>query len=381
MQFEMNGASSAGSPVVFGHVGSSTPETTASFPNPARETSFPVVLRRRLHDFFIVRGLSPKADPVMIAKLIVGLSAWAGSYAALYVFHLRSWIFVLVYLLHGLTHVFLLLNIAHDSNHNAISRRIPVNKTFSYVFDLCGVSSYVWRILHHGGHHSCINVHGEDEAIEGRRLFRFSSRAPRKRAHRYQHIYALLMYCLFSLDYVFIKDFEYFFFPSQRTLRRDGHPAREYAILFGGKLFYLTYMLVLPVVVLGLSPLLVAFAFLLEHLIAGLTTVIVFQTSHAVETSYFPESRAEFDNYVFHILATTSDYATRNPVVTFLVGGLNHHVAHHLCPYACHTHYPQLTKIIRETAEEYRMPYREQRTMGKALRLHLALLKGLGSPS
>ena len=49
-----------------------------------------------------------------------------------------------------------------------------------------------------------------------------------------------------------------FFFPSHDYLKRTRHPAREYAILFAGKAFYLTYMLILPVVVLGKSPLLVA---------------------------------------------------------------------------------------------------------------------------
>jgi linoleoyl-CoA desaturase len=341
--------------------------------------SFPTILRGRLNDFFREQGISPKADSLMIAKIAFGLLSWAVSYAAICVFHLSPATFVAVYVLHGMAHVFLLLNVAHDSNHNAISRNVRVNSALSYVFDLCGISSYVWRILHHGGHHSCINVHGEDEAIEGRRLFRFSPRAPGKKAFRYQHVYALAMYCLFSLDYVFIKDFEYFFFPPQRTLRRAGHKPREYVLLFGGKLFYLFYMIVAPVMLLHYSPWLVACAFLVEHLIAGFLTVIVFQTSHAVTTNYFPRSRSEFDNYVFHILATTSDYSTRSPVATFLTGGLNHHVAHHLCPYVCHTHYPRLTKIIRDSAAEFGVEYREQRTMRRALVLHLTLLKRLGN--
>jgi linoleoyl-CoA desaturase len=150
----------------------------------------------------------------------------------------------------GLAQTFLLLNIAHDSNHNAISSRPFINKTLNYVFDLCGISSYMWRILHHRGHHSCINLHGEDDALSGRGIFRFTPYESRAPWHRFQHLYALFFYALFSLEYVLVRDFECFFFPTHDYLKRTKHPLREYAILFAGKGFYLTYMLVLPIMVL-----------------------------------------------------------------------------------------------------------------------------------
>jgi linoleoyl-CoA desaturase len=237
----------------------------------------------------------------------------------------------------------------------------------------------MWRILHHRGHHSCINLQGEDDALTGRGIFRFTPHEPRARFHRFQHIYALLFYAMFSLDYVFIRDFEAFFFPTHDYLRRTKHPAREYAILFAGKALYVTYMLILPVVVLHKPILLVALAFVLVHLIIGLTVSLVFQTTHTVDSTYFPATRSEFDNGVYHIFATTADYATENPVVGWLTGGLNHHIAHHLCPFVCHTHYAPLTRIVKQTAEEFGVPYRQHPTMTRAIVHHLILLKQLGN--
>jgi linoleoyl-CoA desaturase len=237
----------------------------------------------------------------------------------------------------------------------------------------------MWRILHHRGHHSCINLQGEDDALTGRGIFRFTPHEPRAPFQRFQHIYALFFYAMFSLDYVFLRDFECFFFPSHDYLKAARHPKREYAILFAGKGFYLTYMLILPVLVLGKSPLLVALSFLLVHLIVGLTVSLVFQTTHTIDSTYFPTSRSEFDNGVYHIFATTADYATGNPVVGWLAGGLNHHIAHHLCPFVCHTHYASLTRIVKETAEEFGVPYRQHPTMTRAIVHHLILLKQLGN--
>src|SRR6202041_2409052 len=226
--------------------------------DPANVSSFPKVLRRRLDNFFSERNISPKADRTMWVKIALGLAVLAGSWITLCVFKPDSWKFVAVYLLSGLAQTFLLLNIAHDSNHNAISSVRSVNKMLNYVFDVCGINSYMWRILHHRGHHSCINLHGEDDALTGRGILRFTPHEPRAPFQRFQHIYALLMYALFSLDYVFLRDFECFFFPSHDYLKRTKHPVREYVILFAGKAFYLTYMLILPVVLLRKSPLLVA---------------------------------------------------------------------------------------------------------------------------
>ncbi|HEY1896482.1 MAG TPA: acyl-CoA desaturase [Terracidiphilus sp.] len=346
---------------------------------PSTSSSFPKVLRRRLDRFFADRNISPKADRTMWVKIGAGLALLAGSWIALYALRPDSWRFIVLYLLSGLAQTFLLLNIAHDSNHNAISSVPSVNKTLNYVFDVCGISSYMWRILHHRGHHSCINLHGEDDALTGRGIFRFTPHESRASYHRFQHIYALFFYAIFSLDYVFVRDFESFFFPTHNYLKRTTHPAREYIILFAGKAFYLTYMLVLPVLVLRKSPLLVAGAFVLVHLIIGLTVSLVFQTTHTIDSTYFPSDRSEFDNGVYHIFATTADYATENPVVGWLVGGLNHHIVHHLCPFVCHTHYAPLTRIVRETAEEFGVPYRQHPTMSLAIRHHLILLKQLGN--
>jgi linoleoyl-CoA desaturase len=356
------------------------PEAAApSAIEPGGAQSFPKVLRRRLESFFADADISPKADPTMWGKIAIGLAVLGGSWIALYALRPGPWAFASLYVLGGLAQTFLLLNIAHDSNHNAISRRPAVNKTLNYVFDLCGISSYMWRILHHRGHHSCINLHGEDDAIEGRGLFRFTPHDPRAPLHRFQHIYALFLYALFSLEYVFVRDFQSFFFPAHDYLTRTKHPLREYVILFAGKAFYLTYMLVLPVMVMKEPLLLVLAAFFIVHLIVGLSVVLVFQTTHVIEDTYFPLHRSEFENGVYHVFATTADYATENPMVGWLVGGLNHHVVHHLCPYVCHTHYAPLTRIVKQTAEEFGVPYRQHTTMTRAIWHHLQLLKQLGN--
>src|ERR1700721_873678 len=192
--------------------------SASSIIEPVAGSSFPKVLRSRLDGFFADQDISPKADSTMRAKIAAGLAVLAGSLIALYALRPGPWKFIALYLLGGLAQTFLLLNIAHDSNHNAISSRSAVTKTLNYVFDLCGISSYMWRILHHRGHHSRLNLHGEDDALSGRSIFRFTPYESRAPWHRFQHIYALFLYAMFSLDYVFVRAFRCFFCPSHEYL-------------------------------------------------------------------------------------------------------------------------------------------------------------------
>ena len=48
-------------------------------------------------------------------------------------------------------------------------------------------------------------------------------------------------------------------------------------------------------------------------------------------------------------------------------------------PGICHVHYPALTKIVKSTAEEYGLRYREERTIAGAFLAHLRWMKVLGS--
>jgi linoleoyl-CoA desaturase len=343
------------------------------------QSEFAVVVRQRIADYFTERKLSPKADGIMMGKIALGLSVWAFGFVLLYCVPLTPGRLIAVYALLGLVQSFLILNVAHDAIHNAVSRRGYVNRFLSYVYDGCGVCSYLVRVLHNHAHHSCINLYGEDDPLSGRRFFRFTEQARGKALYHFQHLYAPFFYALFSIDYVFARDFEDFFFPVQSQLKRMKHPAREYAILIGGKLLYLTVVIVLPIRYLGYSPLNVLLGFVTMHAIIGGIVAAVFAPTHILECNEFPHSRAEYEDYVHHIFATTCDFAVDSPMVTWLTGSLNHHIVHHICPQVCHTHYPELTKIVKRTAAEFGVTYKEVPTLTHALSAHFAMLKRLGS--
>lgn len=341
---------------------------------------FKEALFERLNNFFKENNRSKKGNWEMTLKVTLALVWWVGSYVLLYVKDWSYGQFFALYIFQGLGQIFMFLNIAHDANHNAISNNRFVNKSLSYVLDACGISSYMWRAMHNRGHHSVMNVHGEDEGIIAHGIFRFSPHAPWRKMHRFQHIYVFFLYGIASLDFIFVKDLEYLFLKNNKHVQDVKIPASEYAIIIGSKLFYLFYMIVLPSLVLGFSIGQMIIAFLVTHFLMGLAASWIIQTAHLLDINGFPKTKDEYD-FVDHIFTTTTDYSTRSRIANVICGGLNHHIIHHIYPHVAHTHYPKLTKIVKETAEEFGVDYRENPSMYKAMIHHLKLLKILGNPA
>jgi len=50
-----------------------------------------------------------------------------------------------------------------------------------------------------------------------------------------------------------------------------------------------------------------------------------------------------------------------------------------LFPNICHVHYPAIAPIVRQTAEEFGLPYHQFASIGEAIQSHFGRLKALGA--
>jgi linoleoyl-CoA desaturase len=147
------------------------------------------------------------------------------------------------------------------------------------------------------------------------------------------------------------------------------------------KLFYFTYALIIPLIVIPVSPLLIVGSFLLMHFMTGILISMVFQVAHVIPETEYPlpqeNNNIETDWHI-HQLQTTANFLPNNPLLTWLIGGLNYQVEHHLFPNICHVHYRKISKIVKQTAEEYQLPYLVHRTFFSATQAHVKMLAQLG---
>ena len=115
--------------------------------------------------------------------------------------------------------------------------------------------------------------------------------------------------------------------------------------------------------------------------ICGLVLALIFQPAHVIqETEFFvPDEEGSVENnWAIHQLKTTSNFANDSRLFSWLIGGLNYQVEHHLFPHVCHVHYRNISKIVKKTAEEYDLPYHYHKTFFGAVASHFKMLYRLG---
>jgi linoleoyl-CoA desaturase len=82
--------------------------------------------------------------------------------------------------------------------------------------------------------------------------------------------------------------------------------------------------------------------------------------------------------WAVHEVETTVDFCPDNVVLTWLLGGLNFQIEHHLFPRVPHTHYPRIAEIVRRKAAEHGVRYTAQPSLRVAIRSHHRHLRTLG---
>jgi len=155
---------------------------------------------------------------------------------------------------------------------------------------------------------------------------------------------------------------------------------KDHLVFWGFKILNLVLFVALPIYMLGFTSWLIGF--LSFTIVAGLTISIVFQLAHTVEHTHFPMPHEETgrleDEWAIHQLKTTANFAPRSKVISWLVGGLNFQVEHHLFPKISHIHYPAISKIVKQACQEFDVPYIEYPRMYQAVASHVNFLKQMG---
>jgi len=338
-------------------------------------------VKARVAAYFAERRLSPKANAAMVAKTVVLLGTLAGSYALIMTGRLSPWAMLALCVVMGVALAGIGFAVSHDALHGAYTNSPKLNALIGLSFDLLGANGYMWKITHNVIHHTYTNIHGLDEDLEVTPLLRLSPLAKHRAFQRFQHLYAPLAYSLSTLNWIFVKDFDYF---TRRTLgpyleRR--HPRAQIALLAGSKLFVVLWSIVLPLVLLPITWWQFLIGFLAMHLVGGFILGIIFQLAHVVEqTSHpVPDDLGRMPNgWLVHEMLTTANFCVGNRVLTWYVGGLNHQIEHHLFPKTCSVHYPAIAPLVREIAEAHGLPYHHNPTLASAVGSHLRMLRRLG---
>jgi linoleoyl-CoA desaturase len=344
---------------------------------------FSSALKTKINQYFKTTQKSRYGNRSMIAKTVIMLLLFFGPLTIIDIGIVSSpLILFLLFIMSGLGMAGIGMGIMHDALHGSYSSSPRVNKIMGYTMNLIGANEIVWKIQHNVLHHTYPNVDRADDDINTPFFLRFSPHTKRYWLHRYQHIYIWLFYGLSTISWITSKDFVRIIrYRKLGFLPGPGELRRSILNIIGWKLFYYSYALVLPLLMVPLAPWIIILAFLSMHFVTGTLISIVFQTAHIMPDNEFPlpdKNGLIANNWHIHQLATTSNYSPGNKVLSWLIGGLNYQIEHHLLPHVCHVHYRKLSGIVAETAQEFGIAYRTNKTFSSAIWDHIKMLRQLG---
>jgi linoleoyl-CoA desaturase len=347
------------------------------------KTLFFPTLKKRVDSYFKEKNLSKYADRTMVVKSIVLLLCYIGPFILLLSLQPLFELSLLLWLIMGVGLAGIGMSVMHDANHGAFSSNKQVNFMVGHTLNLVGGSVFNWKLQHNILHHTYTNVVNMDEDIEDRLVLRFSPHTQVKSYQRLQWVYAFLFYGVLTLYWVLAKDFIQFFKYIKNGVNANRRQENNIVLtkILVSKLLYFFCILVAPTLFCNIPFYEVLAGFLLMHFVGGIILTTIFQLAHTVDgTSHpLPDVKGNIENeWAIHQLNTTMNFSGKNKWLSWYVGGLNFQIEHHLFPKICHVHYPNIAAIVKQTAEEFHIPYLENRTFFLALRSHITTLHRLG---
>lgn len=347
---------------------------------PKETDDFFEILKHRVDSYFITNNISRKAGSSFYIKAFF----LVGTYVALYFMLLFSNNITVAFWSMAAMGPFAILigiNVAHDAAHGNVSKKKWLNTVFLHFFDLLGANSYMWKNRHVFSHHTFPNILDNDADLKQNPLVRIFPNSEVLPAHRYQFIYAPFLYLLYTINWLFFRDFQDFNQKKIGSLRIKKHPIRQVIRLLFFKIIYVSYIIVIPAIYSELTWPTFILAFLCMNFFASLLITLALIPSHVAENSLFllpDEAGVMPHSWSHHQVLSVIDFATNNWFLNLFFGGFNHHIAHHLFPNINHMHSPKITPIIKETAIEFGLPYNYEPSFINAYLSHFRLLKNNG---
>jgi linoleoyl-CoA desaturase len=358
-----------------------TANPAARVPKFTGESAFQTELRRRVDAYFERTGHRQRDCWQMYLKTAVLLVSCVGAYAALVFAAPAWWLAIPLAAVLALAMAGIAFNVQHDAEHRAYSDKPWINAIMASMLDLLGGSSYLWRWKHVTLHHTYVNIAGHDTDIDVGPLGRLSPHQKRYAFHRYQHFYMWALYGFMALRWHLFGDFQ-----DLVTGKMGGHPfprpkGRDLALLIMGKVAFFGLAFGLPMMLHAWWIVLLFYVTITAVL--GVKLSVVFQLAHCVEEAEFSQPEAGTGEvgkaWSDHQVGSTVNFARRNPVLAWLLGGLNFQIEHHLFPRISHVHYPALSRVVEQTCRDFGLPYGEHRTVWAGLASHFRWLRRMGA--
>jgi len=346
-----------------------------------KNNAFYTTLKASVDQYFQSNKIKRTGNWKLYAKSGILIPSAILIYISLLVFPLYPLAGIFLSGLLGLILASIGFNVMHDACHGSFSSKGWVNDLMGLSLNALGGNAFIWKFKHNIIHHTYTNVDGIDDDIAKSPLMRQCETQKWVPAHRFQQYYVVLVYAISSIAWVVMMDFNKYFKKRIQATPLQHMDGREHFLFWFSKFLYLAFYIVIPIMAVGWKSWAVGFGCM--HLVMGLTLAMVFQLAHVVEHAEFQyigenDSKKIEEEWAIYQVKTTANFAPKNKLVSWYVGGLNFQIEHHLFPRVSHIHYPEISKIVKQTCAQFNLHYNEFPTMSRAIVSHFRMMRELG---
>jgi len=329
----------------------------------------------------------------------------------------------------GISASFIGTCIQHDGSHGAFSNYPIINKLAGWTLDMIGASAFTWEIQHMLGHHPYTNLldvagcggsmqgdgvgddqESDPDVFSSYPFMRMHPYHKREWYHRYQHMYAPVLFAAMTLTKVFDQDFS---LARTKRLYHIDATCRYGSLLnnvrfWAMKIITAGYMIFLPIYFKGLSQGILLFV--VGHMACGEMLATMFIVNHVIEGVAFAKKNemgredtlkpvtvsgstpmqntqekllqregtqpTPLNDWAAVQCQTSVNWSVGSRFWNHFSGGLNHQIEHHLFPSICHTNYVHIADVVQSTCAEFGVPYQHEKSLFSAYwgMLHISSL-------
>ena len=353
------------------------PQNVSTIPIQSQSAGFYNGLRKEVFSFLQKNSLSQIDAKGLILKATIVYLLWGIFYGAfLYTAMHYAWYSLFLIPAMAFSIICIVLSVMHDGSHNAFSNSSLLNKLAAYSLMFAGASPILWYKLHVRAHHDNTNVSGYDQDFEAGGLLRLHPAQPRKNIYRFQHIYAWPLYLGHSLKWIWRDDFHDFF--TDRWKLSLNEKIKVAIELIVSRLWHISIFIALPYLASGSWQLTLTF-YLVHWMIVSIALVLVFAMAHLSNVQAMPADKSPTTpDWALHQLATTANFAPYNKPLSWVIGGLNFQIEHHIFPKISHTRYPLISPVVKRYCEKHNIVYNEFKSFRAVIAGHYHHLRFFG---
>lgn len=262
--------------------------------------------------------------------------------------------------------------IMHSGNHLALSSNTNLNRFGGAMMDLIGSTHLIWAHEHQVAHHMDPNVLGKDNDCEiGNPHVRFHPAIQRRWYHRFNHIVTITAMSIGFFKWYLSDPFHYY---TGTVGHVDFNVTKDdWVKLAVAKVSWFILHVALPLYFTGPAR---TFALLaLFMVLGGYYLESIFIVNH-IQQDLVPPTNSHWANKQ---VLSTANWGSGSHLWNFVSGGLNHQIEHHLFPSYSIYLYPVMSPVVKQTCEEFGLPYQNFKSFPAAYMAMVQYLKDLGT--